>query len=653
MTAENSKLFEEKKALRQNEYYDMQPIFDKLFALSKKGCNHYNLMDIITSDNNILLAYRKIKRNKGSKTKGTNDSTIEDIADMSEETFVKMVKDRLNNFHPHSVRRVEIPKPDGRTRPLGIPTIEDRIIQECIKQVIEPICEAQFYNHSYGFRPNRDTENAIARFNDLAFKGYHYVVDIDIKSFFDNVNHGKLLKQLWALGIRDKKLIKILSLMLKAEIEGEGVSNKGTPQGGILSPLLSNVCLNELDWWIASQWEKFPTRHKYQKLDKYKAMRKTMLKEIWIIRYADDFKIMCKDHKTARKIFIATKMWLKERLSLEISPEKSMITNLKKNYSSFLGFKLKVKKSKKAKMGYTNRSHVLKKAKLKARNKIKSKIRILQKEPTVENVNKYNSTVLGLQNYYSTATMVSQDFAEIAYIVNKSLKCRLHKQCSDEGKTNEAYKKFYGKYNFKKTYIAGIALFPIAAIKFCIPANFSQDITPYTVKGRETIHANLKFKTVYIMRYLMENPIKGESTEYNDNRISLFAGQQGKCYVTKDWLQIGEMEIHHKIPREKNGTDKYDNLLYVTKTVHSLIHATRPETIEFYMNKLKLDKKSLIKLNKLRSTVGNDVIVRNNIDRARYEAKVSRTVLSEGKAGNSQDTEGLPIATGRRYPISG
>ena len=89
----------------------------------KKGCNHYNLMDIITSDNNILLAYRKIKRNKGSMTKGTNDSTIKDIADMSEEAFVKMVKDRLNNFHPHSVRRVEIPKPDGRTRPLGIPTV--------------------------------------------------------------------------------------------------------------------------------------------------------------------------------------------------------------------------------------------------------------------------------------------------------------------------------------------------------------------------------------------------------------------------------------------------------------------------------------------------------------------------------------------------
>ena len=108
LTANDKELIKKKKALRQNEYYNMQPTFDLLYALSKKGCNHYNLMDLISSDSNILLAYRKIKRNKGSMTKGTNNSTIQNIADMSEEAFVKMVKNRLNNFHPHSVRRVEI-----------------------------------------------------------------------------------------------------------------------------------------------------------------------------------------------------------------------------------------------------------------------------------------------------------------------------------------------------------------------------------------------------------------------------------------------------------------------------------------------------------------------------------------------------------------
>jgi len=391
--------------------------------------------------------------------------------------------------------------------------------------------------------------------------------------------------------------------MLKAEIEGEGVPNKGTPQGGILSPLLSNVVLNELDQWIASQWEKFPTRHKYARGHKYRALKKTKLKDIWIVRFADDFKIMCKDYKTAHKAYKATKMWLKERLDLDISPEKSKITNLRKNHSEFLGFKLKVRKGKGNK--YTCRSHMSDKAIAKAKKTIKDKIRILQKNPTVENVNKYNSTVLNLQDYYKIATMVSQDFAEIAYIVNKSLKCRTKKIRSDKGEESKAYKKYYGKYNFEKIYVAEVALFPIAARSFEIPKNFSQETSPYTTEGRKKIHTNLRFDT-NIMTYLMSNPIQGESTEYNDNRISLYAGQLGKCFVTGKFLRIGSMEVHHIVPREQGGGDEYKNLKYVTELVHKLIHATVPETIEFYKNMLKLKEADLKKLNKLRSKVGND-----------------------------------------------
>ena len=125
-------------------------------------------------------------------------------------------------------------------------------------QVLEPICEAKFHEHSYGLRPNRSTGNAIAQaYKNMQMSHLHYVVDIDIKGFFDNVNHGKLLKQLWTLGIRDKKLISVISTMLKAEVAGIGFPEKGTPQGGIISPLLSNVVLNELDWWLASRWRNF------------------------------------------------------------------------------------------------------------------------------------------------------------------------------------------------------------------------------------------------------------------------------------------------------------------------------------------------------------------------------------------------------------
>lgn len=168
-----------------------------------------------------------------------------------------------------------------------------------------------------------------------------------------------------------------------------------TPQGRILSPLLANVVLNELDWWIDSQWDGFPTKREYSSLlSKTQSIRKySNLKEIKIVRYADDFKNMCKDYHTAQKIFTATKQWLKECLNLDISPEKSRVTNLRKNYSDFLGFKLKVKKGKANR--YTNRSRMCDKAKKNVVDKLKSNIKKVVANPTVDNVNKYNSVFVG------------------------------------------------------------------------------------------------------------------------------------------------------------------------------------------------------------------------------------------------------------------
>ena len=149
--------------------------------------------------------YRNIKTNTGSQTAGVDKRTIKDLEKLTTEKLVEMVRKRLYNYRPYGVKRVEIPKPDGNKRPLGIPCIIDRLIQQCILQVLEPICEAKFYERSNGFRPNRSAENAIAQvYKMIHQQDLHFIVSVDIKGFFDNVNHKKLMQQLWNIGIRDE-----------------------------------------------------------------------------------------------------------------------------------------------------------------------------------------------------------------------------------------------------------------------------------------------------------------------------------------------------------------------------------------------------------------------------------------------------------------
>jgi len=292
-----------RSSIRYAEYYGMVEVQDALYKDSADGKIFTKLIEVISSDANIKMAYRNLKTNDGSGTPGVDGRTFDDLAVMSEESLVRCVQDKIQNYQPKAVRRVYIPKPNGKMRPLGIPAVIDRIVQQSVLQVMEPICEAKFYRHSYGFRPNRSTHNAVAVCYKLAqVDGFHYVVDVDIKGFFDNVDHGKLLKQIWTMGIRDKRLISLIGKMLKAPIEEKGertVPYKGTPQGGVLSPLLANIVLNELDWWIASQWEEMPARYptksdiypnsngSLNKGNLYKKLRKSRLKECHIVRYAD------------------------------------------------------------------------------------------------------------------------------------------------------------------------------------------------------------------------------------------------------------------------------------------------------------------------------------------------------------------------------
>lgn len=589
---------------RYNEYYELTEIFDTLYQESKANKTFKNLMETITDERNIKLAFRTIKSNTGSNTKGVDGLTIKDIKDKEIDNYVELIRDKMKNYEPATVRRVYIPKTNGDKRPLGIPTIIDRLIQQCIKQVLEPICEAKFHPHSYGFRPNRTTNHAIARMSQMAnINGYHYIVDIDIKGFFDNVNHNKLIKQLYNLGIRDMKLLMIIKRMLKAPIDKEGVPNKGTPQGGILSPLLANVVLNEFDWWISSQWENFKSKNQYSsKVSKIGQLRKkTKLKEMYAIRYADDFKIMCKNYNTAKRIFIATKDWLNKRLKLEVSQEKSKVTNLRKEYTEFLGFKFKLKPKGKTKLGVVLKSRIRDKAKDRIHENLSRQIKVVQKNTTSKEINKLNSMILGVQEYYQTATNINIDCSEIAFKLDRLMYTRfaqIGKRAYSKGKS-PLFDRLYGKTLKKVWIIKDIAIFPLWDTRHKSPMNFNQNICDYTIEGRKLSTKALKSNTIKIVMQLMKNYKENESVQYYDNRLSRVSMCNAKCEVTGIKLELENIYCHRVIPKENGGSDEYNNLRIVHKDIHKLIHTDNHEKISKYIN-LITSKEILEKINKLR-----------------------------------------------------
>lgn len=619
-----------KSKLRHAEYYDFQKIQDKLYAESMDGMMFTKLVEIITLPENIKLAYRNIKKNKGSKTAGTDGKTIQHLEKLSEEKLVVLVQRKFSWYVPQSVRRVEIPKDNGKTRPLGIPTIMDRLVQQCVLQVLEPICEAKFHDHSYGFRPNRSQQHAISQVHkNMQLSHLHYVVDIDIKGFFDNVSHGKLLKQLWTLGICDKKLISIISAMLKAEVAGIGFPEKGTPQGGIISPLLSNIVLNELDWWLASQWENIPTQYPFKQTpnrngspnhgNKYASLRRSGLKEITCVRYADDFKIFTSSYPNAVKLFHATKDWLKERLGLDISPEKSKVISLKEDDSDFLGFRLKVIPRGKTKQGQTKfvvESHVREKSIKKIKDNLAELTHAIQYPKNAahseyEEIAKYNAFVLGVHDYYSMATKVSKDFRGLAFSVQKSQKTRFRQRLKTAAEVEKnripchianVIKERYGKSK-QLRYVGGIALAPIGYVKHRHPIQRKRGVNSYTAEGRAMIHKQLEAVDMEILHYLMRNPVWNATIEYNDNRLSLYSAQMGKCAVTGAKLMIGDIFCHHKVPRCNGGTDAYQNLILLCGNAHRLIHATDTDTIARLTDSLNLTPKQKTKVDKLRSLV--------------------------------------------------
>lgn len=584
---------------------------DQLYANSKNGDNAKRIYSDIVSEPNLLMAIHNIKTNDGANTPGYDGRTITWYLNQPTDQILRQLKNRLENYKPGAVIRVYIDKNDRDKRPLGIPTIEDRILQQAIKQILEPWCEARFHPHSYGFRPLRSTHHALSRVVTLVnVAKMYYTVDIDLKGFFDNVSHNKLNKALWNIGIRDKKVLSIINKMLKSEIVGEGVMDKGVPQGGVLSPLLSNIILNQLDWWVSTQWEDLPVKDK-----RYVHRKRTNLKSGYIVRYADDFKIMCRSYEHAIRWYHAVSKWLHEYLDLPINEEKSSVTNLKRKATEFLGFSIKAVKKGTSRYGYVAETHITDKNKKRIQEELRMSIKRIQSNSFTNKTSvQYNTKVMGIKRYFQYATHVYLDLDEISQSTFRTMKVRLRdrRELVAFKTLDHGYKKHHPgiRANTKVSIVAGTPLHIIQAVHHKNPMNFTQSKTLYTKQGRKLLNEKLTTLPIeWVAELVNKSNYTKATVEFINNRISHYIADNGKCYVTGRILTPSELHCHHKTPKKLGGGDEYRNLCLVHKTIHKLIHGTTRESITQWLAEMRISDDQLKKLNHLRQLAGNDLIV--------------------------------------------
>ena len=332
------------------------------------------LLEKILNDKNLFNAYKQVHKNKG--VSGIDNVTVNELGRYMY-VHKEEIKEQIRNlkYKPSPVKRVEIPKENGKMRKLGIPTVVDRLIQQAIVQVLSPIFEQQFSEDSYGFRPNRCCEQAVIKALECFNDGYDWIVDIDLQAFFDNVNQDKLIGIIRRT-IKDGRVVSLIRKYLVSGVMIDGVCQPtkiGTPQGGNLSPLLSNIMLNELDKELEKRGLNF-------------------------VRYADDCLIMVKSEKAANRVMRTITSYIENKLGLIVNVEKSKVA--RPNEIKYLGF------------GFYNKKGTWRpKPHLKSIQKFEKKLKDITSRSNAmsidEKINKLNQVIRGWINYFKIADMKS------------------------------------------------------------------------------------------------------------------------------------------------------------------------------------------------------------------------------------------------------
>ena len=361
--------------------------------VTESPANSEQLMEAICQRDNLIRAWKRVKSNRGSP--GVDGMTVDELKEHLNEHWPEIREQLLEGtYKPQPVKRVEIPKPGGGKRKLGIPTVLDRFIQQAVMQVLQKEWDPTFSEHSYGFRPERSAHQATAKAQANIAEGYRWVVDIDLEKFFDQVNHDKLMGQI-AKRVRDKRVLKLIRAYLNAGVMENGLVSpveKGTPQGGPLSPLLSNLVLDEWDQELERRGHRF-------------------------VRYADDCNIYMRSERAGRRVMASLTRFITRQLKLKVNAAKSGVARPWQR--KFLGFSFTRKKEPKRRIA----PEAIKRFKIRVRE-LTRRTRGVSIEQMVEELSRYLTGWLGYFGFCQTPSVLRN----LESWVRRRLRCFMWKQ---------------------------------------------------------------------------------------------------------------------------------------------------------------------------------------------------------------------------------
>ena len=618
---------------------EMNRTLDFLYQKSKEGVSFTGLLEAVVSDITIVTAVHNIKSNKGSKTAGIDQNRMNKYLQMPKQELIELIRRNVSNYKPKPAKRVYIPKSNGKKRPLGIPTVLDRIIQECIRIVIEPICEARFYPHSYGFRPYRAQKHAVRDIINVINASTKspdqpvWAVEGDIKGCFDNIDHRILLRKLWRIGIHDKRILQIIRQMLKAgyiEQDMKYKTDAGTPQGGILSPLLSNVYLNDFDWYIGRKYME-PHRQCKHKCNDTRRLKWAGVTPKYNFRFADDWVILTSTQAEAERLKRELTKYFRYKMKLELSQEKTYVTDLRKDGIHFLGFVIKAEKKNKTPDPKTWSDNLVGKP-YPDMARLTKKIHGIQEEvrkigkcsglyEQVGLIQRVNEMIMGVAQYIQTSICSYAyhtidrriDLTALAVWRRMYPKSYLRyqiplKQLSNMPQRHDGYdsKTFAVMVNGKWF---GITYAFITHSNY-EKKPFNQKMTPYTEEGRKLyVSYRSKNKPLPLDRPSVNTPedlsmaiaCKGNHRKYNFeyfmNREYAFNRDKGKCKCCgKELSEDVPRHCHHiSNCRHIEEINKVNNLLWLCVPCHTMIHGggIPPETDSKVIKKIGKYRKKL------------------------------------------------------------